>query len=111
VPEVPSEELPAELPGNDRALLDVREDNEWAAGHAPGAVHIPMSEIPQRLDDLPEAGQLYVICRSGGRSAKVTAYLNANGWDAVNVGGGMNGWAATGRPVVSDDPNTEPYVL
>lgn len=105
------EDLPAELPDEGSALVDVREDDEWAAGHAPGAVHIPMSDLPQRLDDLPEADQLYVLCRSGGRSAKVTAYLNANGWDAINVERGMNGWAASGRPVVNDDPGTEPYVL
>ncbi|GAA4856247.1 rhodanese-like domain-containing protein [Saccharopolyspora rosea] len=104
------EELPTELPDGS-VLLDVREHEEWRAGHAPGAVHIPMSEIVQRLDDIPEADQLYVVCRSGGRSAKVTAYLNANGWDAVNVERGMNGWAATGRPLVSDDPSGEPYVL
>lgn len=108
---MPPEELPAEVPGADSALIDVREDNEWAAGHAPGALHIPMSEIPHRLDDLPEAAHLYVVCRSGGRSAKVTAYLNANGWDAVNVERGMNGWSATGRPVVNDDPDSEPFVL
>jgi rhodanese-related sulfurtransferase len=111
VPGVPPEELPQELPGDGTALIDVREDNEWAAGHAPGAVHIPMSEIPERLGDLPDADRLYVVCRSGGRSAKVTAYLNANGWDAVNVERGMNGWAASGRPVVADDPDTEPSVL
>jgi len=111
VPGAAPEELPAELPTADAALVDVREQDEWAAGHAPGAVHIPMGEIPQRLDELPEADQLYVICRSGGRSARVTAYLNANGWDAVNVENGMHGWAATGRPVVNDDPGTEAYVL
>ena len=111
VPAVQPEELPATLPGEGSALLDVREHNEWAAGHAPGAVHIPMAEIPQRLDDIPEAEQVYVICRSGGRSARVTAYLNANGWDAMNVERGMNGWSAIGRSMVSEDPDAEPYVL
>ncbi|GAB2653295.1 rhodanese-like domain-containing protein [Saccharopolyspora gloriosae] len=111
VPGVPPEELPADLPTANFALLDVRENDEWAAGHAPGAVHIPMNEVPQRLDELPEADQVYVVCRSGGRSARVTAYLNANGWDAVNVERGMNGWSASGRPVVSDEPGAEPFVL
>ncbi|MCX2731211.1 rhodanese-like domain-containing protein [Saccharopolyspora sp. NFXS83] len=111
VPGVPPEELPADLPAANFALLDVRENDEWAAGHAPGAVHIPMNEVPQRLDELPEADQVYVVCRSGGRSARVTAYLNANGWDAVNVERGMNGWSAAGRPVVSDEPGAEPFVL
>lgn len=110
VPGMQPEDLP-ELPGEGSALLDVREVNEWTAGHAPGAVHIPMSELPQRLSEIPEADQLYVVCRSGGRSAKVTAYLNANGWDAVNVERGMNGWSAIGRPLVSEDPDAEPFVL
>jgi rhodanese-related sulfurtransferase len=111
VPGVQPDDLPAEVPGEGTVLLDVREDNEWAAGHAPGAVHIPMSQIPDRLGDIPEAENVYVVCRSGGRSSKVTAYLNANGWDAVNLERGMNGWAAVGRPVVSDDPDAEPFVL
>ena len=104
------EELPEQLPEGS-ALLDVREDNEWRAGHAPEAVHLPMSELVQRLDELPEADQLYVVCRSGGRSAKVTAYLNANGWEAVNVERGMNGWSAIGRSLVSEDSDGEPHVL
>ena len=104
------EELPEQLPQGS-ALLDVREDNEWRVGHAPEAVHVPMSELVQRLDEIPEAEQLYVVCRSGGRSAKVTAYLNANGWDAVNVDRGMNGWSSIGRPLVSEEADGEPYVL
>lgn len=104
------EELPERLPESS-ALLDVREDNEWQVGHAPEAVHVPMSELVQRLDEVPEADQVYVVCRSGGRSAKVAAYLNANGWDAVNVERGMNGWSAIGRPMVSEEAGSEPYVL
>jgi rhodanese-related sulfurtransferase len=111
VPGVPPEDLPVEFPAGGAVLLDVREDNEWTAGHAPGAVHIPMGQIPQRLGDIPEADRVYVVCRSGGRSARVTAYLNANGWDAVNVERGMNGWSALGRPMESADPDTAPYVL
>jgi rhodanese-related sulfurtransferase len=90
-------DLAADLPAG--ALLDVRENDEWVAGHAPDAVHIPMSELAGRLGELPRDGNLYVICRGGGRSARVTAYLNANGWDAVNVDGGMRSWAAAGRPL------------
>ncbi|WP_245775941.1 rhodanese-like domain-containing protein [Saccharopolyspora flava] len=108
VPGVEPEELPEKLPEGS-VLLDVREDDEWQAGHAPEAVHIPMSKLVERLDDIPEADQVYVVCRSGGRSAKVTAYLNANGWDAVNVERGMNGWSAIGRPLVATDG--DPYVL
>lgn len=83
-------------------LLDVREDDEWQAGHAPGAVHVPMGELPARIDDLPE-GELLVVCRSGGRSARSVAWLNQAGFDAYNVEGGMKGWASAGLPVVTDD--------
>ena len=80
VPTVQLHELPA-----GGVLLDVREDDEWHAGHAPDALHIPMGDIPTRLDELPAEDTLYVICRSGGRSSRAAAFLNANGWDAVNV--------------------------
>ncbi len=97
--------LPAE-----RVLLDVREHDEWAAGHAPDAVHLPMSELAGRLDDVPDAAPLYIICRSGGRSERVTAYLNANGWEAVNVVGGMSSWSGLGLPMTAET-GTEPEVI
>jgi rhodanese-related sulfurtransferase len=101
VPTVTVPDVPAELPQN-TVLLDVREQDEWDAGHAPNAQHIPMSELAGRLEELPAEQELLVICRSGGRSARVTAYLNANGWDARNVDGGMQQWAATGRDLACD---------
>ncbi|MCA6093576.1 rhodanese-like domain-containing protein [Streptomyces sp. SCA3-4] len=91
----------------DDFLLDVREDDEWRAGHAEGALHIPMSDFVARFGELtekaPDGGRIHVICRSGGRSAQVTAYLVQQGMDAVNVDGGMQFWAASGRPVVGAD--------
>ncbi len=85
-------------------LLDVREPDEWAAGHAPGAHHVPMMEVPARIAEIPVDGDVVVVCRSGGRSGQVVAYLQANGWDNVrNLDGGMQSWAAVGRAVVSDD--------
>ncbi|MCX3061809.1 rhodanese-like domain-containing protein [Streptomyces beihaiensis] len=85
-------------------LLDVRENDEWQAGHAAAALHIPMSEFVARFGELTEAapqdGRVNVICRSGGRSAQVTMYLAQQGVDAVNVDGGMQAWEAAGRPVV-----------
>ncbi|MEV5509213.1 rhodanese-like domain-containing protein [Streptomyces orinoci] len=87
----------------DAFLLDVREDDEWEAGHAEGALHLPMSEFIARFGELTEAapeGPIHVICRSGGRSAQVTNYLVQQGLDAVNVAGGMQVWEAAGRPVV-----------
>jgi rhodanese-related sulfurtransferase len=100
----------ADLPSG-ATLLDVREPDEWAAGHAPEAVHIPMSELAGRLGELPAEESVYVICRSGGRSARVTAFLNANGWDATNVDGGMQSWHAAGRPLACDDPGAAAEVI
>ncbi|WP_405584265.1 rhodanese-like domain-containing protein [Streptomyces sp. NBC_01190] len=94
----------------DAILLDVRENDEWAAGHAEGAVHIPMNEIVARMGDVPEGGRVHVVCRVGGRSAQVTQYLIGQGVDAVNVSGGMLDWEAAGRPVV-DGSGAEGYVL
>ncbi|MFF8191531.1 rhodanese-like domain-containing protein [Streptomyces bobili] len=88
-------------------LLDVREDDEWKAGHAEGALHIPISDFVARYGELTEAapqdGRVHVICRSGARSAQVTMYLAQQGIDAVNVDGGIQHWSAVGRPVVTDD--------
>lgn len=99
VPAVTVSELPDGV-----ALLDVREDDEWTAGHAPGAHHLPMMEIPARLAEVPSAGDVVVVCRSGARSGQVVAFLMNNGWDNVaNLDGGMQDWAAAGRPMVSED--------
>ena len=97
VPTVGVADVPADAP-----LLDVREADEWAAGHAPTARHLPMSELTGRLDELPEDDPVYVVCRSGGRSARVVAYLANQGYPAVNVDGGMQAWSAQGREVVAD---------
>lgn len=110
VPTVSVPELAEQLPAN-AILLDVREDDEWAAGHAPEALHIPLGEIAGRLADLPADTNLYVVCRLGGRSARATAYLNDNGWDAVNVAGGMRSWAEHGRPLVGEVPGAEPEII
>ncbi|WP_037911481.1 rhodanese-like domain-containing protein [Actinacidiphila yeochonensis] len=95
----------------DAFLLDVREPEEWAAGHADGAVHIPMGEVVARMAELPEDGRVHVVCRAGGRSAQVAQYLIAQGVDAVNVDGGMLDWEAVGRPLVADGSAGDPYVL
>jgi rhodanese-related sulfurtransferase len=104
LPQVDVASVPA-----DALLLDVREDDEWAAGRAEGALHIPMSEFVGRIGELTErAGEgerVYVVCRVGGRSAQVTQYLRQQGVDAVNVDGGMLAWEAAGRPLTGDtDP-------
>ena len=100
----------SDLPEN-AVLLDVREDDEWTAGHAPDARHVPMSQLTGRLDDVPSADPLYVICRSGARSARVVAFLSQQGVSAVNVEGGMQSWAASGRPLVAERAGATPGVL
>lgn len=81
-------------------LLDVREGFEWDAGHAPGANHIPLSEIETRQHELPEAQQLLVICHTGVRSRMVTDALRRADYPAANVSGGMDAWISEGGPVV-----------
>ncbi len=88
----------SELDGRGLPIIDVREADEYAAGHVPGAISIPMSEIQGRLGELP-AGAFDVICQSGGRSARVTEFLEAQGHDATNIDGGTGGWIALGKPV------------
>ena len=87
-------------------ILDVREDDEWAAGHIAGSTHVPMSQIVQRVADVPAADPLVVVCRVGARSAQVAAWLRAQGRDAHNLAGGLLSWTAAGRPLVT--PAGEP---
>lgn len=98
----------------DATVLDVREVDEWDAGHIEAATHIPMGELPARfseVDDLAASGsgELVVVCRSGNRSARVVSWLTGNGVDAVNLDGGMGAWVAAGRPMVSE-AGGEPFV-
>ncbi len=104
MPEVLSADLP---PG--AFLLDVREDDEWTAGHAPDAVHVRLGDLGARAAELPRDREVYVICRSGARSAYAAQVLAGAGWTAVNVADGMTGWAVAGRPMVSED-GSEPHV-
>ncbi|MEE6294996.1 rhodanese-like domain-containing protein [Georgenia wangjunii] len=90
-------------------VLDVREQDEWDAGHVPGATHIPLGELPARTADVPEA-DLVVVCRSGGRSARATAWLTQAGFDARNLDGGMKAWERAGLPITRDDGG-EPTVV
>jgi rhodanese-related sulfurtransferase len=112
-PDVPS--VGAIDVGPGAVVLDVREDDEWVAGHIGGARHIPMGELPQRfaevgdLADAAATGEVVVVCRSGRRSARVAAWLTRNGVDAVNLEGGMGAWVAAGRPMVSETGG-EPFV-
>ena len=101
IPTVAIDGLPDPLP-EDLVVLDVREPVEWDYGHIEGAVHIPLSLLPLRLDELP-AGQTLVVCKIGGRSAQAVSWLQQQGYDAVNLAGGMLDWEAAGRPMVSEN--------
>jgi rhodanese-related sulfurtransferase len=94
----------------DGYLLDVREDDEWQAGHAPDAVHLALSELTARAEEVPADRDVYVICRAGSRSEQATSYLNQLGHTALNVLGGMMAWEAAGRPMVSED-GSQPAVI
>ncbi|MDQ2836100.1 MAG: rhodanese-like domain-containing protein [Actinomycetota bacterium] len=100
-PSVHRDELP---PGS--VILDVREDDEWGAGHIDGAVHVPLDRLANRMTyepaELLSDEPLVVTCKGGGRARRATAWLNANGFDAVLLDGGMLGWEAAGHPMISD---------
>jgi len=83
-------------------ILDVREDDEWAAGHIDGSQHIPLGQLMARLDEVPAEERVVVTCKMGGRSARATAYLLQVGRDAVNLDGGVTAWSAAGRALVDD---------
>jgi rhodanese-related sulfurtransferase len=84
-------------------LLDVREADEWDAGHAPEAAWIPMGDLQTRVDELPRDRRIVVICRSGARSHRVAEVLLGAGFDAVNLDGGMRSWAADDFEVLASD--------
>jgi rhodanese-related sulfurtransferase len=84
-------------------LLDVRNPDEWQAGHAEGAAWIPMSQLAERQEELPTDREIVVICKTGSRSAQVAKALLAAGYGAVNVAGGSEAWQAAGLAIVTDD--------
>lgn len=94
VPGVTTDEVSDKLHrGEACTILDVREPDEWAAGHIPGATWIPLGDLQRRLDELPKGQQIICVCRSGQRSAWATRLLAANGYDASNMEGGMLHWS------------------
>ncbi|CAM3251489.1 rhodanese-like domain-containing protein [Prescottella defluvii] len=102
VPTVVVTDLPTE-PADAIVLLDVREHDEWDLGHAPTALHIPLVDVPARIDEIDIDAEVYVVCRQGGRSIIAVEYLNNIGFDAYNVAGGMVAWQQAGLPLTADD--------
>ena len=83
-------------------IIDVREQFEYDDAHVAGVTLIPLGQLPERLTEVPEAEQVFVICASGGRSLQAAAFLAAAGVPAVNVLGGTSGWQQAGLPVVTE---------
>jgi thioredoxin 1 len=83
------------------AVLDVRNPEEYRAGHVSGALLIPVGELGARVDEIPTDGPLYVICATGARSLNAAGALVRAGYEATSVAGGTKGWIASGRPVVT----------
>jgi len=97
--EVTVAELEAALLAGGR-VLDVRETDEYVAGHIPGAVHVALGTVPDRVDLFRDDTPVHVVCRSGARSMRACEYLANEGVEAVNVAGGTLDWVASGRAVV-----------
>ncbi len=98
-PEIEIHELERRLAGG-APLLDVREDDEWATAHIDGASHIALGTIPDRLDEIPSDGPIYVICARGGRSARAVDFLREHEFEAINVAGGMMAWLDAQKPSI-----------
>jgi rhodanese-related sulfurtransferase len=101
IPTVTADQVPVPVPDS-VVVVDVREDDEWQAGHIDGARHIPLMQLPERLGELADATSVLCVCRVGARSARATMLLRHTGVDAMNLHGGMNAWASAGKPMVSE---------
>ena len=98
VPAITVDQVPDPLP-DDLTVLDVREGIEWEQAHVPGSVHIPLMELPARLDEVPD-GRLLVVCAVGARSARAVDFLLQHGREAFNLDGGLVEWQSAGRTLV-----------
>lgn len=93
-------EAQRQLHQDNALLVDVREDDEWQAGHVAGAQHIPLGNLADHLDSLPHDRPLLLFCRSGGRSSRATTFLQQQGFtNASNVTGGVLAWQEQGLPL------------
>jgi len=98
VPEIDIAEL-ARLRESGVVVVDVRQPDEFERVRVPGAKLIPLADVPERVEEIPDNERVYVICGSGPRSAKAVEFLNRQGYDTVNVAGGTKAWLEAGLPV------------
>jgi len=105
VPEIEVEQLEREA-SDGAFVLDVRHLHEYEDGHIAGAWLIPLPELPDRLDELPDGQRIFVICRTSGRSRRATEFLRQQGVEATVVTGGMIEWIDSDRPVVEGSEST-----
>ena len=97
VPEIDVQTLAIERDAG-RRIFDVREPDEYAEVRVPKAQLVPLARVPEEIDQFAGDDTVYIICRSGARSAKAVTFLRANGVDAVNVAGGTLAWIKAGLP-------------
>ena len=102
VPEIDVAEL-ADQVAQGAPVIDVREPDEYTAGHVPGAQLIPLGAVPERVDEVPADRTVYLICKAGGRSRRAAEHLLGQGLDVVNVAGGTDAWIAAGEAVAEGD--------
>lgn len=92
------DDLAAARNAGEVTLIDVRNPDEYAAGHIPGARLLPLPELAGHLNDIPTDREVHLVCQSGGRSAQAAELLGRHGINAVSVAGGTKAWVVSGRP-------------
>jgi len=98
VPEIDVAEL-AKACADGAPVIDVREPDEYTAAHVPGAVLVPLATVPERLEEAPPDGPVYVVCAVGVRSLRAAEFYRSRGIDAINVAGGTTAWIEAGEPI------------
>jgi rhodanese-related sulfurtransferase len=112
VDQVDVDTLERRLQGGNAFVLDVREPEEYAGGHVPGAVNLPQAEIATRLEEVPRDRVVFAVCQGGFRSRRAAQFLRQAGYERViNVEGGTAEWIDAGKPVAVDDPAAQSRIF
>lgn len=97
---IPSETYLEQFHPGDHTLVDIREPYEWATGHLPGAIHIPMNDVPDRLSEIPTDKPVVIVCEHGSRSLRVAQFLIDEDYtDVYDMQDGTHGWRVKGLPI------------